>query len=69
MFKIKRCDNCGKINPPPFNENNRLCGACAEIGGFYQTDRNSRIGANGKINYWNLQFPFKIIWKGWWTLK
>jgi hypothetical protein len=66
-MKIKRCDNCGKFNPPIFENNPRLCAACAVPNGFYALQREkNRIGANGKISYWHLQFPIRISWRGWW---
>ncbi len=67
MFKIKRCDNCGKFNPPIFEKNPRLCAACATPNGFYRK-KGDTLGANGKINYWTLRFPFTINWRGWWKL-
>jgi len=70
-FRIKRCDNCGRFNPPLFDNNPRLCGACVEPRGFYKKVGEKdfdAIGANGKINYWTLQFPISIQWKGWWKL-
>lgn len=67
LFKIKRCDNCGKLNPPILDNNPRLCAACATPKGFYFCE-NVGLGANGKINYWSLQLPFLITWRGFWTL-
>jgi hypothetical protein len=67
MIKIKRCDNCGKFNPPTLCGNKRLCGACAHPGGFYRRDGDT-LGTDGKINYWRLQLPFRITWRGWWRL-
>lgn len=23
---------------------------------------------HGKINRWRLQFPLRVVWRGWWTL-
>lgn len=68
-MKIKRCDNCGRFNPPIFDNNPRLCAVCATPDGFYDAV-NSYIPmkANGKINYWKLQFPFTFNWRGWWKL-
>lgn len=67
MFKIRRCDNCGKFNPPILGGNPRLCAACATPDGFYSMP-GEKLRALGKINYWKLQFPFRIQWRGWWTL-
>lgn len=67
MFKIKKCDNCGKINPKLYENNPRLCGECVTENGFYKLN-NSNLGANGKINLYKIQFPFRIYWRGWWTL-
>lgn len=70
-FRVRRCDNCGKLNPPIFDNNPRLCGACATPGGFYRaghTVGGVHYGANGKVNYWKLQIPFRISWRGWWKL-
>ena len=61
---IKKCDNCGKINPPILHENPRLCAACAEPNGFYRRVGDS-LGANGKIQKCYLGFPFRILWRGW----
>jgi hypothetical protein len=61
---VRRCDNCGKINPPIFNGNKRLCAACAEPNGLYRNSDNS-LGANGKIYRAYLRFPFK--WRGWFS--
>jgi len=58
---IKRCDNCGRLNPPIYKGNPRLCGVCISPDGFYD-------GANGKIGRWRIQFPFAITWRGWWRL-
>lgn len=70
-MKIKRCDNCGKTNPPIFDNNPRLCASCATPGGYYRSidcTEPGTMGANGKINWRRLQFPFRISWRGWWTL-
>lgn len=67
MIRVKRCDNCGRVNPPILDGNPRLCAACATPGGFYKTETGT-LGANGKINWWRLQWPFRIVWRGWWTL-
>lgn len=70
-IQVKRCDNCGAFNPALFDNNPRLCGECAEPRGFYkklgEKDINA-IGANGKINWWSLQLPIKIYFRGWWRL-
>ena len=61
---VKRCDNCGKINPPIFDGNPRLCASCAEPNGFYRRKGES-LGANGKLHKCPLRFPFSISWRGW----
>lgn len=66
----KRCDNCGKFNPPILGGNPRLCKACAgpkESGRYMYQMENEALATNGKINYWRIQFPFAISWRGWWT--
>jgi hypothetical protein len=67
MIKIKRCDNCGKFNPPALDANGRLCAACAHPKGFYSVPGQA-LKASGKINYWRLQAPFTIEWRGLWKL-
>lgn len=67
ILDFRRCDECGRINPPAFYGNRRLCGACASADGFYKIS-GRELGANGKINYWRLQLPFGIVWRGWWSL-
>lgn len=66
-LKFRRCDNCGKINPPIHDDNPRLCGACVTENGFYRRPGQT-LGANGKINWWSLRFPIQISWRGWWKL-
>lgn len=63
-----RCDNCGTFNPRTLGGNPRLCGepGCATPDGFYSM-HGEPLRANGKINLWRLQFPFRIEWRGWWT--
>lgn len=73
MIKVLRCDNCGKINPPHFDDNPCLCGACACPGGFYTSAivpdvPGPIMGTNGKVCRYRLQFPFRLVWRGWWTL-
>jgi hypothetical protein len=71
-IRVKRCDHCGRFNPPIFDNNPRLCASCAEPGGCYRKSGSGKIseplamGANGKINYWQLQWPFS--WRGLWRL-
>lgn len=71
MFKlkmptIKKCDNCGKINPKCLYDSERLCGECAiEGGGFYRR-KEWKFGTNGKIGTYKLRFPILINWIGFW---
>jgi hypothetical protein len=64
FIRARECDNCGKINPPIFNNNKRLCASCATPDGCYKNDERT-LGANGKLRPVCLQIPFK--WIGWWS--
>lgn len=68
-FSVRRCDNCGKINPRKYANNSRLCGEskCKDYKGFYKL-KGEPLGTNGKVGRWTIQFPISISWCGWWTL-
>ena len=70
MFNItiRKCDNCGKINPRRLYGRDRLCAECAAPGGFYRREYEP-LGANGKVGFCKIQFPISIRWRGWLTLK
>ena len=75
LFKIKRCDNCGKLNPPVFDNNPVLCKACAtpngsqKRNGFYQgIGVDKGMGTDGKIGFYTLQLPFAFYKRSWWKL-
>jgi len=61
---IRKCDNCGKINPIRLYGNDRLCGECADQVGFYKK-KGWKLGANGKVGFYKLQIPIQIRWRGW----
>lgn len=67
IWTVKRCDECGRFNPPELGGNPRLCKACAVPDGMYAMPGET-LRAIGKINYWKLQIPIQIRWKGWWKL-
>ncbi len=69
LITFRRCDACGKIDPPRYNGNDRLCGSekCLTLGGFYRASGED-VGTNGKVGWWRLRFPIRIQWRGWWTL-
>lgn len=68
-INIRKCDNCGTVNPKRLHNEDRLCGDCAVHGGFYTKVGWGGVGANGKVGWYKLQFPFSFHWRGWLRLR
>jgi hypothetical protein len=68
-MKFRRCDNCGTINPKRLYGEDRLCGepSCVKSDGFYKLE-GWDLGTNGKVGSWEIQFPVRLKWIGFWTL-
>ena len=64
-MQVRICDCCKKINPKTLDNNERYCGEkfCVSKQGFYKP-KGSKLGTNGKISNYSLQFPLQINWRG-----
>lgn len=63
LVRFRRCDDCGKINPPTAGKSGRLCLACAKPEGFYKIE-GTDLRASGKVNRVRIRFPITIRWRG-----
>ena len=63
IMKIRRCDNCGKVNPKTWKGNERLCGEKGCLVGEHNP------WSCGKVGWWKFQFPIRISWIGFWRLQ